>query len=108
MTEGNLASRGRVSKMAGVRAVCVGDNMLDRFVYGTVNRVSPEAPVPVLTIAREDIMPGGVGNVARNIASLSANAVLIAAVGEDPAGSQLETMIAANVRTESRLISIAR
>lgn len=100
--------RGRVARLGGIRALCVGDIMLDRFVYGAVNRVSPEAPIPVLSISREDSMPGGVGNVARNVASLSGAATLIAVVGEDQPGSDLEAMIADNPRMESRMISLAR
>lgn len=54
------------------RVLCVGDIMLDRFVYGSVDRISPEAPIPIIRIERESTMLGGAGNVVRNIASLSA------------------------------------
>jgi D-beta-D-heptose 7-phosphate kinase/D-beta-D-heptose 1-phosphate adenosyltransferase len=67
----------------------VGDVMLDRFVWGRVTRISPEAPVPVVTIEREDYHLGGAANVARNIASLGGNPILLGIVGEDEAGGAL-------------------
>eukprot|EP01030_Chromulinospumella_sphaerica_P029686 gene29686-30145_t len=54
--------------VVGARVACVGDVMVDRFVYGDVSRTSPEAPVPVLALGRETAMLGGAGNVARNVA----------------------------------------
>lgn len=66
--------------------LCIGDIMLDRYVYGEATRISPEAPVPVVKIEREEVMLGGVGNVARNIASLGGNPALVAVVGNDKAG----------------------
>jgi len=68
------------------RILCVGDLMLDEFVYGDVLRVSPEAPTPILTIKRSDTVIGGAGNVARNIMSLGARCVFVGVVGEDEAG----------------------
>lgn len=67
----------------------VGDVMLDRFVWGKVSRISPEAPVPVVTIEREDYHLGGAANVARNIASLGGSPLLLGIVGEDEAGESL-------------------
>ncbi len=67
----------------------VGDVMLDRFVWGRVSRISPEAPVPVVTIEREDYHLGGAANVARNIASLGGSPLLLGVVGEDEAGGTL-------------------
>ena len=55
-----------ISALEAVRVLCVGDVMLDRFVYGVVERVSPEAPVPVLRVTHEKAMLGGAGNVVRN------------------------------------------
>jgi len=68
------------------RILCVGDLMLDEFVYGDVLRVSPEAPTPILTIKRSDTVIGGAGNVARNVMSLGARCVFVGVVGEDEAG----------------------
>ncbi len=66
--------------------LCVGDLMLDNFVYGGVSRVSPEAPAPVLAVTREEKVIGGAGNVARNIASLGARCVFVGVRGADDAG----------------------
>ncbi len=70
--------------------LCLGDVMLDRFVYGQVNRISPESPVPILHMNRSFSMIGGAGNVARNMASLGANVTFIGVVGQDASGSELK------------------
>lgn len=75
--------------MAGRRVLVVGDLMLDRFVYGSVQRISPEAPVPVLCVEREKCMPGGASNVASNIRELGAAAAVAGVVGVDAAGDLL-------------------
>jgi D-beta-D-heptose 7-phosphate kinase/D-beta-D-heptose 1-phosphate adenosyltransferase len=72
-----------------IRVLCIGDVMLDCFVHGTVDRISPEGPVPVLKEEHSLYLPGGVGNVARNIAALGATAVILAVVGNDARGQQL-------------------
>ena len=64
------------------RVLVLGDVMLDRFVYGSVERTSPEAPVPVMALERTSNIPGGAANVARNVAALGSLAVLIGVVGE--------------------------
>lgn len=69
-----------------------GDLMLDRFVHGSVDRISPESPVPVLAIEREDFMPGGAGNVLINVQALGAKAVVFAVCGDDAAGAQLRAL----------------
>ena len=88
----NISAR-RVSKLLQgadqVRILVVGDIMLDRFIRGRVNRVSPEAPVPVLEFESESLMPGGAANVARNLAALGVNTELIGIIGQDQAGAQL-------------------
>jgi D-beta-D-heptose 7-phosphate kinase/D-beta-D-heptose 1-phosphate adenosyltransferase len=66
--------------------LCVGDLMLDDFVYGEVTRISPEAPTPVLAVARSEVEIGGAGNVARNIAALGAHCIFVGLIGEDEAG----------------------
>ncbi len=70
--------------------LCVGDLILDRYVYGNVSRISPEAPIPILNIEREFYTLGGVGNVAANIASLGASPHLIGLVGSDAQGEKLK------------------
>jgi len=76
------------------RVLVLGDVMLDRGVYGSVARISPEAPIPVLTIERTSATPGGAANVARNVASLGGQALLIGVVGEDAAASELQERLA--------------
>jgi D-beta-D-heptose 7-phosphate kinase/D-beta-D-heptose 1-phosphate adenosyltransferase len=82
-----------VKRLSHASVLVVGDVMLDRYVYGSVNRVSPEAPVPILTVAREVAMPGGAGNVVRNLIALEAAAAFVSVVGDDQAGSDLTGLI---------------
>jgi rfaE bifunctional protein kinase chain/domain len=77
----------------GVKILVVGDVMLDRYWFGEVNRISPEAPVPVLKVNHVDERPGGAANVARNIAALGAQATLLSVVGNDEAGACLEKLL---------------
>lgn len=73
----------------------VGDVMLDRYWYGNVERISPEAPVPVVRITREEERQGGAANVAYNVVSLGAKASLLSVVGDDEASRKLEALVAA-------------
>ncbi len=75
------------------RIIVVGDVMLDHVVWGTVVRISPEAPVPVVELERESFMPGGAANVARNLTSMEAPTELCGVVGTDPAGRQLKQLL---------------
>ncbi len=75
------------------KILVVGDVMLDRYWFGDVNRISPEAPVPVLKVERVEERPGGAANVARNIASLGAHSTLLSVVGADEAGDCLEKLL---------------
>ncbi len=107
MTGSNESTASRIpllSAMSGARVLCVGDIMLDRFVAGQVDRISPEAPVPVLVIASETEMPGGVGNVARNLSGLGAGVTLVASVGDDDAGRALGAGIEALGNATARLL----
>ena len=74
--------------------LCLGDVMLDRFAYCETERISPEAPVPVLLLQRTQSMLGGAGNVARNIAALGGKAVLMGLLGPDAAGAEIQALIA--------------
>jgi len=78
-----------VKRFGRVRALVVGDLMLDQFIWGTVRRISPEAPVPVVQVADEDVRPGGAGNVVSNIAALGGRAAVCGIVGRDEAGERL-------------------
>ena len=72
----------------------VGDVMLDRYWFGEVGRISPEAPVPVVKVDRTEERPGGAANVARNVAALGAEAILLSVVGPDEAGETLKRLLA--------------
>jgi len=87
-----------------VRLVCVGDVMLDRFIYGEVERISPEAPIPVVRVSRETSMLGGAGNVARNVAALGAEVSLIAVIGDDETGHETIRQLGALERVSSGLV----
>jgi D-glycero-beta-D-manno-heptose-7-phosphate kinase len=76
-----------------VRILVVGDVMLDRYWFGDVSRISPEAPVPVVRIEKRDERLGGAANVARNAAALGAHCGLLGVVGADEAGTQVETLL---------------
>jgi D-beta-D-heptose 7-phosphate kinase/D-beta-D-heptose 1-phosphate adenosyltransferase len=73
-----------LADIPGKRVACIGDLMVDRFVYGAVSRVSPEAPIPVLARSHELEMLGGAGNVARNVAALGGQVALVGLIGGDP------------------------
>ncbi len=83
----------RAGSLRGARVMCIGDVMLDRFVHGDVERISPEAPIPVVRVRRESAMLGGAGNVVRNLVALGARAHFLAAVGEDAAGAEITRLI---------------
>lgn len=76
------------------RVLVVGDVMLDRYWYGAVDRISPEAPVPVVRVTREEERPGGAANVAFNVVTLGGQASLLTVVGEDEASHKLEALVA--------------
>jgi D-glycero-beta-D-manno-heptose-7-phosphate kinase len=92
--------RGRV---ATARVLIVGDVMLDRYWFGDVERISPEAPVPVVKVARADERPGGAANVARNVAALGAHALLLSAAGRDEAADTLLRLLDAD-RIETSIL----
>ncbi|MDD2925891.1 D-glycero-beta-D-manno-heptose-7-phosphate kinase [Rhodoferax sp.] len=81
-------------KLSQARVLVVGDVMLDRYWYGAVDRISPEAPVPVVRITREEERNGGAANVAYNLITLGAQSSLLTVVGEDEASHKLEALVA--------------
>jgi rfaE bifunctional protein kinase chain/domain len=81
---------------SAARLLVVGDVMLDRYWFGEVVRISPEAPVPVVKVARSEERPGGAANVARNVAALGARVSLLSVVGDDEAGRCLQQLLAAS------------
>jgi D-beta-D-heptose 7-phosphate kinase/D-beta-D-heptose 1-phosphate adenosyltransferase len=93
--------------MARQTVLCVGDLMLDEFVYGEVSRISPEAPAPVIAVQRSEISVGGAGNVARNIAALGAKCIFVGLIGQDEAGRTLKQALAQEPLIEPLLIADA-
>lgn len=81
------------SQVRGARVLVAGDVMLDRYWFGEVSRISPEAPVPVVKVDRVEERPGGAANVARNVAALQAKASLLSVVGRDEAGHRLRQLL---------------
>lgn len=85
-------------------ALVVGDAMLDRYVYGSAARISPEAPVPVLTVEREVALPGGAGNVVRCLTALGTAVAFVSVVGDDQAGSDLTGLVGGQPGVEPWLL----
>jgi len=79
---------------SSARVLVVGDVMLDRYWFGEVSRISPEAPVPVVHVGRTEERPGGAANVARNVAALGAQVSLLSVAGQDEAGDSLARLLA--------------
>ncbi len=84
--------------------LCIGDLMLDEFVYGEVSRISPEAPTPVIAVKRSELMIGGAGNVARNLVALGTRCIFIGVVGDDDAGKALTGALADEPLIEFELV----
>ena len=82
-----------IESIKNTSVLVVGDIMLDRFVYGDVNRISPESPVPVLSVQRENKMLGGAGNTLSNLRHLECGAKIIATVGDDAQGEEVKSML---------------
>ncbi|MDR1162229.1 MAG: D-glycero-beta-D-manno-heptose-7-phosphate kinase [Candidatus Accumulibacter sp.] len=82
-----------LADFSGTRLLVVGDAMLDRYWFGDVSRISPEAPVPIVKVERSEERPGGAANVARNIAALGARVSLLSLVGDDEPGRKLKALM---------------
>src|SRR5437660_9696165 len=109
----NTLTKTRVRKIlraaSQTRILVVGDVMLDHFVWGSVARISPEAPVPVVDFERESYMPGGAANVARNLTALEAPTELLGVVGEDTFAGQLKRLLTEqNIGCEGLITSPGR
>ena len=94
----------RLQSIGQQTILCVGDLMLDDFVYGEVARISPEAPAPVLAVKRSEVAIGGAGNVARNIASLGARCIFVGLIGDDAAGRDVIARLQADPLIEPSLV----
>ncbi|MFS2319014.1 D-glycero-beta-D-manno-heptose-7-phosphate kinase [Maricaulis sp. D1M11] len=93
-----------VDALAGVRLAVLGDVMLDRYTFGDTTRISPEAPTPVFLTRRVEEMVGGAGNVARNIAALGGEALLIGAIGKDETGRVLQARAGETEGLDARFV----
>ena len=94
----------RLQSIGQQTILCIGDLMLDDFVYGEVGRISPEAPAPVLAVRRNEVAIGGAGNVARNVASLGARCIFVGLVGDDDAGRDAIARLQADPLIEPSLV----
>ena len=96
---GGVTTRARVAALLTAvrrtRLIVLGDLILDEFLWGTVDRISPEAPVPVVQVERESVMPGGAANVASNVQALGGQPFLVGVVGDDAAGHRLRQLLSA-------------
>ena len=104
LTRRDLAER--IRSFEGRRVLVIGDVILDRYLWGSATRVSPEAPVLVVDIDREETRLGGAANVAHNVRALGADPVLIGAVGSDAAGSELERLLGVRGVDPSGLVPV--
>jgi D-beta-D-heptose 7-phosphate kinase/D-beta-D-heptose 1-phosphate adenosyltransferase len=93
-----------IDRLKTARVLCIGDVMLDHYVYGQVERVSPEAPIPVLWIEREMKTLGGAGNVMRNLRALGAASSFISVVGNDEAGREIGRLVEAQDGAEAHVL----
>src|SRR5205823_14950289 len=94
----------RLPELADQTVLCVGDLMLDDFVYGEVLRLSPEAPAPVIAVGRQEVVIGGAGNVARTLAARGARGVFVGAVGAEEPGRRLMKAPLDEPRLEAYLV----
>ena len=96
-------------KFNGLRILVIGDVMLDAYVMGKVNRISPEAPVPIVSLENEDARIGGAGNVALNLLALGAKPIICGVIGEDSSGDKLLNLFEKNgISTDGLVKSMAR
>src|SRR5690348_11334738 len=93
-----------LDRLNAARVLCIGDVMLDHYIYGQVERVSPEAPIPVLWIEREMKSLGGAGNVLRNLRALGAAASFVSVVGNDEAGREVGRLVEAQDGAEAHVL----
>lgn len=100
-------------QLAQARVLVVGDAMLDRYWYGAVERISPEAPVPVVKVSKEEERMGGAANVAYNVVALGAQASFLGVVGDDEPGHRMEALlqtsgIAAHLKRDAGLMTTVK
>lgn len=96
-----------VNNFAGKKIGVIGDLMLDHFIWGEAERISPEAPVPVVLVNKETFMPGGAANIANNIAALGGGAFAVGVIGQDSSGRQLFQELKTNAVNTEGIISLS-
>lgn len=99
---------GLITRFSGAKVLVIGDLMLDEFIWGKVSRISPEAPVPVVWVQSESVMPGGAANVANNIRALGGQVTLVGVIGEDRWGNTLQADLAARKVDTGGILKTAR
>ena len=82
-----------ISKFSKVKILVIGDLILDEYIYGNVERISPEAPVPVVAVSKKEKRIGGAGNVALNVHALGATVAILTILGDDEDGAQLTQLL---------------
>lgn len=98
-----------IKKFGGKKILVIGDVVLDRYIWGDVDRISPEAPVPVVNVKSETYKIGGAGNVAANIKSLGGDVVFLSIIGNDSAGMKIkELFYESNIDTSGLLIEVSK
>jgi len=103
----NMKSGDIIQSFTGLKAMVIGDVMTDSYVFGKVDRISPEAPVPVVHISRREERPGGAANVAINIKALGAIPILCSVTGDDSSGNTFETLLAKEQLSTQGILKIA-
>ena len=103
----NATLRGWIPKLAGKRVLVIGDVMADHYIFGKVERISPEAPIPVVHVDHEEVKPGGAANVACNIAALGGRVTLAGVVGSDAMADTLRNLLRAKGIDPSGLVKDA-
>src|SRR5512146_3103222 len=102
------ARLGELLAAAGRRVAIVGDAMLDVYLHGDVERISPEAPVPVVRVRERRLALGGAAHVAQHVAALGAHCTMVAVVGRDASGATLRQMLAAIGADRGALVEVER
>lgn len=97
-----------LKKFSDVRVLVVGDVMLDRYLWGSVDRISPEAPVPVVNLKKSTFVAGGAANVATNLAALRVNVDLVGIIGQDQDADQLSSVLSERKISSSSLVNTNR
>jgi D-beta-D-heptose 7-phosphate kinase / D-beta-D-heptose 1-phosphate adenosyltransferase len=105
MAVAKLSYHAVVTHFPQLTVLVAGDFMLDRFVYGSAERLSPEAPVPVLSYVRDELMLGGAGNVVTNVAALGGRVIPVTVIGDDEAGAQLRCLLETRGIDHGQIIS---